>query len=524
MKKKNFKWWIVLPFTVTALPLVAAACNQNSSNEKKENDSRADDGKKTITTPGNSIKDNDPTKTPKKDLPIIDRDIEKNSENKENQKSPTTDEDNENLGSKKEDSDDKNSDESDENNNSSEENNDEETIPNDDNNNDSSKDENNNSNNESIKREDQNSGSKPLIEKPKFNSQIEEMFYKPENLIRVGHWNILNYGGGELSDKNGPKVAAISELIYKSQQDVIGLTEINYNQGKDVKNIVDALNELSNSSSYDCIVQPVDDANKTSSKATKEQIAIIYNTNKIKKKNFKNYNKNYQSYGNDKTNSGVSFKRPLFAAFFETIKGNKPFVSIFGHLDSPGKASEEASQNEYKSQGAQEVKEALDIANAFKYYEQLSDNASIIFGGDTNIKTKNNRLFNTDEFTSKGIKNYYGSMSNFKVKGKPTEQYEFYETSLGRNKGYSEAYDKLLFKEHNLNIIDENEKIKYNDERYQKVSFKADIINGFKNGIWDKKHILNLNPKFAKDFNGNEFSFIRSKISDHTMVYIDFED
>ncbi|AXE60752.1 hypothetical protein DA803_01460 [[Mycoplasma] phocae] len=361
---------------------------------------------------------------------------------------------------------------------------------------------------------------------------VEEMFYKPENLIRVGHWNILNYGSTESSDKNGPKVRAIAELIYKSKQDVVGLTEINYNRGEDVKNIVDVLNSINSNNSFKYLIQPTKDANPTSSNATKEQVAIIYNYKRIKEKNFTN-GKNIQSYGTTQKFQGTSYKRPLFAAYFETIEGSKPFVSIFGHLDSPavGKNSTEKADKTYKGQGAQEVAEASEIANAFKYYEELSNNASIIFGGDTNIKTENNRLFNSENFIKNNIENYYGEMSIFEDKKTTTKakKYEFYETSLGTNEknGYANAYDKLLFKENGgLNIINEYEKTTYKDKKYQNVPFKADIINGFKNGIWDRNVILNLRPKLQLNKQGkkiSDFSFIRNKISDHTLVYLDFE-
>ncbi|QJG66666.1 hypothetical protein HGG64_03115 [Mycoplasma phocoeninasale] len=401
---------------------------------------------------------------------------------------------------------------------------------------------NENTDNGPSSKDDSGNTQKPKKPALEITDAIERMFYKPKNLIRVGHWNILNYGGGESSDKNGPKVRAISELIYKSKLDVVGLTEINYKKGETVKNIVDALNKISSDRDYKFLVQSDKDANPKSSNATREQIAIIYNSKKIREKNFST-GKSIESYGTTQTFKNTSYKRPLFAAYFETIEGNKPFVSIFAHLDSPAYKEEngEKADKTYLGQGAQEVAEALEIPNAFKYYEQLSNNASIIFGGDTNIATENNHLFSSQDFTSNNIQNYYGQMSIHKNKEAIDDQvYEFYETSLNglprksKNKpakperpGYANAYDKLLFKENNgLNIINEYEKTNYKDERYRQVSFKADIVNGFKNGIWNRDIILNLKPNLQLNKQGkktSDFAFIRSKISDHTLVYIDFE-
>ncbi|QJG67259.1 MnuA family membrane nuclease [Mycoplasma phocoenae] len=369
---------------------------------------------------------------------------------------------------------------------------------------------------------------------------VEKMFYKPDKYYRVGHWNILNFGG-KSSNKNNVKVQAIAEAIYKTKQDVIGLTEINYGDGDKVQRILDVLNSINNNNSYNLIVQSTDDSNEWSNKGTREQIAIIYNKNKVNLLPFNNSKKGLsygdtQKFKNEK-NEEVSMKRPLYGSLFETIDTKNCFVAFFGHLDSPDVKAKKSDKHpkeqksQYKDQGTQEIAEAKQIAKAFKFYEQNSpENTSIIFGGDTNIKTHNNNLFNLPEFKDNNIKNYYGNMNIYKKQAaKSWEQYEYYETSLGTKKGYANAYDKLLFLEKpNIDIIDEEEKINSiisdNEKKYSSVSFKADIANGFNNGLWDRekyKKLWQQNSSQNTNYPG-DFKLIRTKISDHAPIWVDF--
>ncbi|AXE60858.1 hypothetical protein DA803_02010 [[Mycoplasma] phocae] len=87
MKKKNFKWWIALPVAITTLPLVAAACDQNNNNEKKETKPITDGSDQKITTQDNGIK-----KDPMTNLPMTDQDgkMGEKDKNNSNPVPPTT--------------------------------------------------------------------------------------------------------------------------------------------------------------------------------------------------------------------------------------------------------------------------------------------------------------------------------------------------------------------------------------------------------------------------------------------------
>ncbi|QKT05558.1 MnuA family membrane nuclease [Mycoplasma sp. OR1901] len=381
-------------------------------------------------------------------------------------------------------------------------------------------------------KKSENSNNSTIIDNS--NSQLEISndirYYKPKNVTRVGHWNILNFGG-TTSNKGGLKVTAIAQAIIKTKLDLVGLTEINYKNGDKVGRIVKTMNELDPNSKWESIIQPIEDSNPSSNNATKEQIAIIYKSINLMPEAFNN-NKIGASFGtqhaNDENNVQRSFKRPIFGALFKEKESDKRVITVFGHLDSPDvKKDTDENDSKYSGQGTQEVFEAERLANAFDYYSSLTtQNASIIFGGDTNIKTPNNDLFLTPEFKNRKIVNYYGDMSLNQAKNASTSsKYEYYETSLGSKSGYANAYDKILFKENDLNIITEVEKLNDQDIKYRKSWFKLDLVNSFKDGFFDKNEMIKLwkqSPSYKTHTDYNDFQIIRSQISDHTLVWVDY--
>ncbi|MCT4469598.1 MnuA family membrane nuclease [Mycoplasma sp. HS2188] len=347
----------------------------------------------------------------------------------------------------------------------------------------------------------------------KLNAEVQTQIYKPSNVNRVGHWNILNFGGSG-SEKGNIKVNAIAEAIHKTKQDIVGLTEVNYRDGDKVQRITKTLNELGEEN-FDQVIQPQSDSNTKSSNATKEVVAILYNTQKYKLIKSGSFNIE---------NNGYSYKRTPFGAMFEDLSNGKKVITFFAHLDSPGVRKDrndkhpQEQDSQYAGQGTQEVFEAENIENAFKYFQKWDPSASIIFGGDTNIMTKNRAIFENNNT----YKNYYNDIKAASGK-KPNEQYEYYETSLGSKQGYANAYDKILFKENdNLNIIDENEKRAFSDEKYQNSWFKLDLVNSFNNGFYDKTYYQKLWTQYEKSLWPKDFQVIRSKISDHTLVWIDY--
>lgn len=379
-------------------------------------------------------------------------------------------------------------------------------------------------------------------------SDIKKKFYKPEQLTRVGHWNVLNFGGNR-SFKNSFKVNSISKIILETKLDLIGLTEVNYNEAKKVENIVQTLNEIDQDKSWKVITQPIEDMAYEPNKDINEHVSILYKESKFKALAFSN-GRIGSSFGQqefkDEFDRNTRFKRPLFGVLFKELKTNKNLVTFFGHLDSPaakksGKNTKlmELSSKLFSSQGSQEVAEAKQIDDAFEYFKSISpENTSLFFGGDTNIMTKNNSLFLGEEFTKKNIQSYYENMSINKNLFK--DEFGYYKTSLAENSGYANAYDKLLFFENGLDFINEYEKVhkfKLNSAPegydYASVWFRGDIANAFESKLlgdnfkqmWvdEVNKVIDDAKKREKYTKYSNHSIVRNGISDHDITWIDFQ-
>ncbi|WP_051789187.1 hypothetical protein [Mycoplasma buteonis] len=128
--------------------------------------------------------------------------------------------------------------------------------------------------------------------KLKTNVSVLENNPKGENTVRIGHWNILNFGGS-----NPLKSTAIGQLIAQVGMDIIGLTEVNNNAGTKVQEIVDVLNK-STGRSFKFVYQPLTENSFSSEWQAKrnfgngqiEQVAIIYDSEIFKPIGFINNN------------------------------------------------------------------------------------------------------------------------------------------------------------------------------------------------------------------------------------------
>ncbi|TPR53206.1 MnuA family membrane nuclease [Metamycoplasma neophronis] len=358
---------------------------------------------------------------------------------------------------------------------------------------------------------------KPPIEF--FNNPFaSKLFHKPSKHFRIGHWNILNYGKASL-DPEGLKVNNIAKAILATQADIMGLTEVNYNHLDKVSYIVNLLNKWTNSNEFQYLGQKDIFSEKYPSQ--KENIAIIYRKSIATPILFDNGKIGASFTKKINRNDGkTEYVRPPYGTMFK-IKGyEKPLITIFGHLDSPGAKQESGEKkitlyNNIKiqgSQGNQEVAEMMALPNVFEYFLSLAKDkdAAIMFGGDTNIKKEN-------QFLLQELENKY-NLTNYYY-----DYHEKYLTSLGRNNNYSQSYDKILFKENaDFNFISANEKA--NMPEFKKVPYRLDTINAFNNKIWDRKESINLNNQdatWAYDNKTSDFQ-LALKISDHTPVFIDF--
>ncbi|AKA49689.1 hypothetical protein VO56_00055 [Mycoplasmopsis gallinacea] len=105
-------------------------------------------------------------------------------------------------------------------------------------------------------------------------------YVKAQNSVRIGHWNILNYGGD-----NDAKSYTIAKIIEKGGFDIIGLTEINYGKGDKVSEILKHLPEHYKAAIQDPEDAKIDDEYLSSNrfgKAQQEQVVVIYNSKVVK--------------------------------------------------------------------------------------------------------------------------------------------------------------------------------------------------------------------------------------------------
>ncbi|QIW61884.1 MnuA family membrane nuclease [Mycoplasmopsis gallinacea] len=365
--------------------------------------------------------------------------------------------------------------------------------------------------------------------------------YAVRHDLRIAHYNIKNFGILEESEATNEYRYKIKSLAYNISEinpDVIGITELNYNKEYEVSKIVDQLNLYSKSRSrnYKFILQTPEEAdNPEVNSDTVEQIAIVYDANKIDPSLFSNNSSSASFHGSIQligengtfTNKRKRYQRPPFGARFKLKSNNKFFTTIFAHFDSPGVKFKYGEISIKKvpdgnggaiplaqNQGNFEISEAYGLTYVIDYFKNLGAE-KIIFAGDTNIKSNNEKAFITSF-----QRGYLAGWKDFNQ--------DKYLTSFGQNQsidaflsnrrstGYSQPYDKMIYDTAYFRQSEKNKDI-----------FKLDVLNMYKNWRENKK---NETYKSTIESIWNEEvgtsttpSNYFSKTSDHLPVYIDLE-
>ncbi|WP_027335010.1 endonuclease/exonuclease/phosphatase family protein [Mycoplasmopsis felifaucium] len=322
------------------------------------------------------------------------------------------------------------------------------------------------------------------------------------NKVRIGFWNVLNFG----DDAPNYKYEALASVIYKNNYDLVGLVEVD---GKNaVNNLVSKLNELYKTDKYDYLQTDKKVGHKSLSSRSNvpEYASFIYNKQLLKALPFENNqkvlvydNSTWNNFGETNSLKARGYMRPPAGVKFETlgnIKNN--FTYVISHFDSPGKdtKNKEGSHKTIRGGGAQEITEALNLKNAMDWFD-IKDGANddLIFAGDTNIiRGKESEAFAP-------ILNSYESLLADTAKN---------STSLSKTMNvYSEPYDKIFIKS-DLTYTQGN---KYDLFRFPNNDYAFGNINSFNQ--WQK--IVESNGKKYKA----KADYVRSAISDHTTVWFD---
>ncbi|WP_051677961.1 endonuclease/exonuclease/phosphatase family protein [Mycoplasmopsis opalescens] len=220
-----------------------------------------------------------------------------------------------------------------------------------------------------------------------------------QDKIRIGSWNILNYGPkNKWDDINQFKAVSLARTMHYNKMDVVGICEINKGRVDKLKYIIDELNRLDSQAKWTYVATDENKGayNPASSDAQSEDAAFIYKSSKLKVKQFSDGTKG-RSYDN-KTFESIyqqqnGYVRPPFGAFFETLGLVKnDFTLVVSHFDSPGSKKSANESNGISGQGAFESNEAANLDNLMEYFDLLDEkNDDLFFMGDTNIKAKNGK-------------------------------------------------------------------------------------------------------------------------------------
>lgn len=317
--------------------------------------------------------------------------------------------------------------------------------------------------------------------------------------VKISTWNIQNFGNSKIN-KEDFRIKALAEIIYLEQLQFISIQEVNYEEFKGVETLVEVLNEKYQLN-FKLAKSPLGLISNTrkNSPAVWESYAILYNSDIFTQLNTHDFN----SYrGKD-----VTFTRPLWLSYWQIKNSLTKFWIINGHLDGPGanyKYNEVLSPtiNGYKwsSQGDQEVKEFLDLHNAFEslkaFYNSQDLEDLVIFNGDTNIK--DNHFIYANEYYLK--RNYELGYQKPLAKS----EIEYYKTSFSKNR-YVNPYDKFIA----YDPKDEFEALKSKD-------FKFNLLEVFKQKLNYQKY-LELYTKQTNKPSLNEQE-LALKLSDHTFA------
>ncbi|ENY69202.1 Hypothetical protein, predicted membrane nuclease, predicted lipoprotein [Metamycoplasma auris 15026] len=274
----------------------------------------------------------------------------------------------------------------------------------------------------------------PVDDPSSFESESSSDISLANGEFKLGHWNILKFTGDDKKQKD--KTKRIALLSEKEKFDILGLTEVNKPEG--VQKIVDEMNKLSHSNMYAYIVSNKEKGS-TFNNNSAESVAIIYNTKKFEPIAFNNGQQGY-SYKEKFTdflgNNNAEYARPPYGVQFKyKLNPDKKMTFVFDHFDGPGSKKGEGKKD---GMGIFEYREAKHLEEVLKHFEKISDdNASIFFGGDTNIPIGKEKL------AFDWLKKYNGSSDYETV----FDDSDANKSSLdGKGIGYSHPYDKIFYK------------------------------------------------------------------------------
>lgn len=391
--------------------------------------------------------------------------------------------------------------------------------------------------------------------------------------IKIGMWNIANYFEND-SDLFFQRKQIINDVLNSINLDLLVVIEPTYTNKNGFKKLVQMLNKTNSSKMYDSIISlpNFSDLQLYQTSSLVERFGFIYNTKKLKfnhspyqQKPLK-INQNLTSnlsnalnksgnqnilFFNEKKDEKYFYTRKPGAVQWTNLLTNKTFVTIASHASSPGananqneknflcnnllnygindltKCINKKNNNVRSELGENEAFDALKISLVINQFAKTFNDNNIYFFGDTNIKCKDNFVF--DPIFNNNLK----SLFPLENKNDKKSDYEKYKTTLSTKiNNYANSYDKVFYKTTDNKIT--------NSTRFNLWSLYYD--NNLNNGLKIKKNKIMIYPytqnryytktyldqiyyqqlkkQKPKDLfkSANSLKFLTS---DHTLVYFD---
>ncbi|QDF64725.1 MnuA family membrane nuclease [Mycoplasma nasistruthionis] len=329
-----------------------------------------------------------------------------------------------------------------------------------------------------------------IVNDNKNSLNVSSAGYEKNYDHRIVSWNIYNFSNST-GQFNTNKLLNVATTLNLLQPDIVGLTEISFNDTKAIENIKSLLNKP-----YQSILG---NSLNSTYPTKKESVAILYNPEV------------FELITSGTLNPENGYVRPLFYGRFQNKVNNKHLITIFGHFDSPDNGNGEEN-GALPGQGAWEEREAKLASNVFADLKRQFPDDDIVLGADTNIKTSNDKAFKQDSYILAYPQSYFASKTDAEV----------FKTSLnGKGDGYSNPYDKwLIYDAGDSNFV----YAKNSNQELEKYPFKFDVVKAFANKYWDQQKSTELYLKSKKQKQPDSIYTIIKNVSDHAPIIIGYND
>ncbi|WP_391591949.1 hypothetical protein [[Mycoplasma] cavipharyngis] len=406
--------------------------------------------------------------------------------------------------------------------------------------------------------------------------------------LKIGLWNIANYQENDHDPYSSERAKVLSDILFHTNLDLLVVVEPTYHNVNGFNLLIKHLNKNVGYHKYQAIISLPSVSKKPKLKRVSlaERYGFIYNKNKLKLNlspyqqtpadfsQFENSNSPFDQNGsqllNDTGNRNVLFfqeddqqtyyyTRAPGAVQWTDLVNNKTFVTIAAHFSSPGaKVSQDEKPFDPKTVdsskikwfnwlhktssqlGSNEAYDALKIPQVVSYFSQVFSEQNLFFMADTNIKYRDNFLF--QPAIASGLKNLYPLKTNeLELKTsydqeRGPNQFRTTLSSADRINQYANQYDKIWYQTNQYQInhwkrfnlwslyydltndfMKKEDKEKIAALSYPEFDYYTKVVL---DQIYTKKIDRKLNLENKQKLLNTSLKEI---VSDHTMIYFEMQ-